>query len=117
LEITEDHSDSAVNIRIQNPDADAQKGNFEGGPNVRIEVYVPRKSNLKINTNGSIRLEGVSGDVELTGGDEPVNVRDVDGTMHVSTADGLIRVIGFKGEIAAESSDGMINLEGDFQRF
>src|SRR5204863_4953169 len=88
LDITEDHSDSAVNIRIQNPDTGAQKGNFfEGGPNVRIEVYVPRRSNLKIDTNGSVRLEGVSGDVDLTGGDESVNVRDVDGTMHVATAD------------------------------
>ena len=117
LNITEDHNDGGVNIRIQNPDADAHKGNFfEGAPNVRIEVYVPRKSNLKINADGGIRLEGVSGNVELTGNDESINVRDVDGTLHVSSSDGRIRVIGFKGEIVAESSAGMVNLEGDFLR-
>jgi len=117
LNITEDHTDSAVNIRVLNPEAGQQKGMFfDGSPDVRIEVYVPRKSNLKINASGAIRLEGVSGDVELTGSEESINVRDVDGKMHVSSTDGRIRVIGFKGEIEAESGDGMINLEGDFSR-
>jgi hypothetical protein len=115
LNITDDHSESNVHITVQNPDPDANKGNFvEGAPNVRLEIYVPQRSDLKINTNGAIRLEGVTGDVELIGGDESINVRDVDGKMHVSSADGRIRVIGFKGEITAESADGMINLEGDF---
>lgn len=107
LVMTEDHSDSAVNIRVNDP---------ERGGNVRIEVFVPKKSNLKITTNGGIRLEGVSGDVELVGGDESVNVRDVDGKLRVVTTDGRIRVLGFKGEVDAESTDGMINLEGEFQK-
>ncbi len=72
------------------------------------------KSNLKIDANGEIRLEGVSGDVELTGDDESINVRDVDGNLRVSNSDGHIRVIGFKGRIDARSDDGTIDLEGDF---
>ena len=115
LKITDEHSDGAVNIRVQDPDTGTPRAEFfDGVRNTRIEVYVPRKSNLKITADGDIRLEGVSGDVELNGGDESINVRDVDGKMHVSSSDGRIRVIGFKGDIVAESSDGMINLEGDF---
>lgn len=83
---------------------------------VHIEVYVPQRSNLKIISDGEIRLEGVSGDIDLTGYDESINVRDVDGKLQVSSSDGRIRVIGFKGEIVASSDDGMINLEGDFQK-
>jgi hypothetical protein len=117
LNITEDHTDTTVNIRVQEPTAGAPKQNFfEGVPNARIEVFVPRKTDLKIETDGAIRLEGVSGDVDLNGSDESINVRDVDGKLHVASSDGRIRVIGFRGDINAESSDGTINLEGDFQK-
>ncbi len=117
LNITDDHSDTNVNIQVHEPSGAPSKPDlFEGVPNVRIEIYVPRKANLKIESDGDIRLEGVSGSVDLMGGDGAINVRDVDGKLNVASSDGRIRVIGFKGHINAESSDGMINLEGDFQK-
>lgn len=117
MKIKEDHSESAVNIKIENPDGNVGNGNFYNElTRVRIEVFVPRKSNLKISADGEIRLEGVSGDVDLSGYDESINVRDGDGTLRVSSSDGRIRVIGFKGEITAETSDGMVYLEGDFRK-
>ena len=117
LNITADHSESSVTVRVNNTDIDAQGGHFNGDVNrTRIELFVPKKSNLKIKTDGEIRLEGVSGDVDLSGSDESITVRDVDGTLQVSSSDGRIRVIGFKGEITAQSSDGMISLEGDFRK-
>jgi len=110
VNVTENHTDSAVNINIEY--TEPRRPN---GQPVRVEVYVPRHSNLKIDTDSAIRLDGVSGDIELKGSEESINVRDADGTMRVSTSDGRIRVIGFKGDIVANSSDGMINLEGDFK--
>ncbi len=117
VKINEDHTDSTVTLKLENPSYDARNGNFfDEARRVKIEIFVPRKSNLKITANGEIRLEGVSGEIDLTGSDESLNVRDVDGKLHVSSSAGRIRVIGFKGEIIAESSDGMISLEGDFQK-
>ncbi len=87
---------------------------FDDANRVRIEVFVPRKSNLKIVTGGEIRLENISGDVDLQGADESVNVRDSDGKLSVETSDGVIRVIGFKGAVDTRTSSGAINLEGDF---
>lgn len=117
IAMSESHTESAVNIKVENASHEARGGLFNGGSRlVRIEVFVPRKSNLKISANGEIRLEGVSGDVELVGSDESINVRDVDGTLRVSNSDGRIRVIGFKGEIDAKTSGGMISLEGDFRK-
>jgi DUF4097 and DUF4098 domain-containing protein YvlB len=116
LVISEDHTESAVNIDIKNPEARDRAGVLAvNSSTARVEVYVPRRSDLKVTTDGEIRLEGVSGNVELNGGDEAVNVRDVDGALLVSTADGRIRVIGFRGDLTAKSSDGAINLEGDFR--
>ena len=115
LKISEDHTDSAVNISVDDPAASKAYLDNEL-KRVHIEIFVPRKSNLKIKANGEIRLEGVSGDVSLTGGEDSINVRDVDGILQVANSDGRIRVIGFRGEINAESSGGSISLEGDFQK-
>jgi len=109
LNINENHSDKSVTISVQGSDND------RGAPSVRIEINVPKRSNLKIDSGGTIRIEGVSGDVKLSGGDESINVRDGDGTLTVKNADGRIRVIGFRGQVDAESGDGSISLEGDFQ--
>jgi hypothetical protein len=83
---------------------------------VRIEVYVPRKSNLKILTDGEIRLDGVSGDIELTGEDESINVRDVDGHLNLTANEARVRVIGFKGDFDSKTACGDVFLEGDFKK-
>lgn len=117
LRIREDHSDSAVTIVVENSDLRAGMANFLGeSKRVRIEIFVPRKSNLKINASGELRVEGVTGDVELTGSDKPINVRDVDGKLRVTNTDGLVRVIGFNGEVDSRTQDGDVYLEGDFSR-
>ena len=83
---------------------------------VRIEVFVPRKSNLKIVSDGEIRLDGVSGELEVTGGDEPVNVRDSGGSLNITNSDGRVRVIGFDGDVTARTQDGDVYLEGKFSK-
>ncbi|MFZ1700691.1 MAG: DUF4097 family beta strand repeat-containing protein [Pyrinomonadaceae bacterium] len=117
LNIREEKSDSAVTITVEDLENRTGSGRFFSDTNrIRVELMVPRKSNLKVNADGELRVEGVSGDVELIGSDEPISVRDMEGKLRVSNSDGLIRVIGFKGEIDARTSDGTINLEGDFQK-
>jgi len=115
LKMSEDHNDTSVNIRVENPNRDARQGMFfDNARQVRVEVFVPRKSNLQITTNGEIRIDGVSGEVDLKGADEAINIRDTEGKLHITNADGRIRVIGFKGEVVAQTDDGAISLEGDF---
>ena len=108
LEIKTENSDSKVEIKVVNAVF------MNDLTRVVIEVFVPKKSNLRIVTNREIRLEGVSGEIDLSGADEAINVRDSDGTLSVKTAAGKIRVIGFKGEIISQTSDGEMDLEGDF---
>jgi DUF4097 and DUF4098 domain-containing protein YvlB len=117
IKMNETHSDSAVNIKVENSDPEAKQGNFNNDFNrVRVEVFVPKKSNLKITTNGEIRLEGVSGEIDLSGNQESVDVRDVDGKMTVSTACGQVRVIGFRGDLDVKTTEGNLYLEGDFEK-
>jgi DUF4097 and DUF4098 domain-containing protein YvlB len=116
LAITDDHTDSSVTLKVQNAVRPAIAGPGVWGDlnNLRIEMFVPRKTNLKITATGAIRLDGVSGDLQLDGKEDSINVRDGDGTLRIASTDGRIRVIGFRGDVNAESADGDINLEGDF---
>ncbi len=116
LEFTADHSDSEVKIRINGGKDSSNEDYFGGAERLRVEVFVPKKSNLWIRTDREIRLENVSGEIDLKGSDESINVRDVDGKLKIAAADGRIRVIGFKGEIESLTADGDMNLEGDFQK-
>lgn len=106
------HTDSKVVIDVEDASGDSDE-NFN---RMKIEVFVPKKSNLKINTAGEIRLENISGKVELEGADEAINVRDAEGTLAIKAGDGRMRVIGFRGELDAENGDGTMMLEGNFSR-
>lgn len=117
--VTEEHKDSVVTLKvINNTDNSAfPMPAFQLSPErVRIEVYVPRKSNLKITTDGEIRLDGVSGDIELAGEDESINVRDVDGHLNLTANEARVRVIGFKGDFDSQTACGDVFLEGDFTK-
>lgn len=89
---------------------------FPGSESCRVEVFVPRKANLKIVSEGEIRLEGVSGELDIDGQDESIDVRGSDGKLQIKNADGNVRVIGFVGELIAKTDDGEMLLDGDFSR-
>jgi DUF4097 and DUF4098 domain-containing protein YvlB len=114
--ITEDHATSVVNLKVINNEGSFPTVMFENSERVRVEVFVPRKSNLKIITDGEIRLDGVSGEVELKGENESINVRDVDGSLTLSANQAQVRVIGFKGDMNSQTACGDVFLEGDFKK-
>jgi hypothetical protein len=116
LKISETHTESSVSISIDEPKANNDLRFYGDGQRTVVEIYVPRKSNLKITANGELRVEGVNGNVELNGSESPINVRDLEGKLRVNSSDGMIRVIGFRGEIEARSLDGSIGLEGVFSK-
>ena len=117
ISFTVDHTDTVINIKVAN-DLDADKGIYYNNDvtRVQVEVYVPKKSNLRIRTEREIRLENVSGELDLSGSVEAINVRDSDGKLRVSSDCGKIRVIGFNGEVDAKTIDGTVSLEGNFTR-
>lgn len=80
-----------------------------------IEVYVPRNANLQASSgDGDIRLEDISGDLNLTTKDGAIEVENAQGRLRVNTDDGQIDIKNFKGEASVVSGDGQINLDGRF---
>ncbi len=110
-------TDSSVSLKVNNNERVSRDFFFDGANDaVRIEVFVPRRANMKIVSNGEIRLDGVSGDIELVGVDEAIDVRDVGGKLKITAADSLVRIIGFTGELDSRTGDGDVYLEGDFTK-
>ncbi len=110
---------NAGNVEIKVINTNESGNNVRSNPDsmrVHLEVFVPKKSNLKIVTSDEVRLEGVSGDIDLQGGDQPINIRDTSGKLNLKAEDAMVRVIGFSGELISNLADGDMFLEGNFQK-
>ncbi len=82
---------------------------------VSFDIYLPRNATLHVSSgDGSLNLEGVSGDLTLRTGDGSIEVADGHGQLQVNTGDGSIRIERFEGGVDARTGDGSISLDGRF---
>jgi len=103
---TEQNSSEVSVIATANNDRDGS---------VHLEVWVPRKSSLHVSSDdGSLKLDGVSGDITLRTGDGSIEVNDGGGVLQLNTGDGHIQVAKFDGQLDARTGDGSIHLDGNF---
>lgn len=110
--VKSENNDGTVKIAVSSENNSGFGGRAGG---VRLEVFVPEHSDLEVRTSGEIRLDGVTGKINLNGGDERIDVRDSGGQMILRSEDGRVRVIGFDGDIESSTVDGDIYLEGEFK--
>jgi DUF4097 and DUF4098 domain-containing protein YvlB len=90
---------------------------FNSGASVELDVYVPRSSTLFVSTgDGRLRVDGVSGEIELRTGDGSIDVAESRGRLVAQTGDGRIRLDNFDGEANARTGDGRIMLDGRFSK-
>ncbi|MCW5959570.1 MAG: DUF4097 family beta strand repeat protein [Pyrinomonadaceae bacterium] len=118
VEFSANQADSSrIDIKVGNNNEPS--GPLFFGPDVvrvQIEIYVPKKSNLTINTDSEVRIDGVTGKIDLTGEDGDINVRDSGGILDLKVHDSTVRVIGFKGQVHSASLDGNVFVEGDLEQ-
>lgn len=83
---------------------------------VAFEVFVPRQTTLHVSSgDGSVSLDGVSGEITLRSGDGEIAVSNSGGLLHVNTGDGKIQISKFDGQVDARTGDGAIALDGIFK--
>lgn len=108
IDVKENKSGNDIEIVID-------AGNTSSRSVARIDVTVPKRSDLSIITDGEIRVTGVTGTLDLKGEDGAVSVIDTEGSLKVSAADGMIRLVGVKGSASVSTEDGPISLDGRFE--
>ncbi|HEX5706425.1 MAG TPA: hypothetical protein VFX96_03975 [Pyrinomonadaceae bacterium] len=88
---------------------------YSSNASVELELFVPRNSLLHIVSNdGGLRVDGVSGELDLRTGDGPIEVSRGAGRLSARTGDGRIHVADFNGATDVVTGDGRIALEGAF---
>ena len=115
LKVTQNANESAVTLRVANPSRSAA-GLWQDENRFRIEVYVPKKADVTVTTERDVRVENVSGKIEITGESGGVSVRDSEGNLRIRSNDGLIRIIGFRGDLEMTTTDSDVYLEGEFTK-
>lgn len=82
---------------------------------VNLEVNVPRNAIIHATSaDGSLSIEGVSGEITLRTGDGPIQVVGGGGRVIANTGDGEISISNFEGQVEARTGDGPITLDGRF---
>jgi len=116
ISVNEEVGEGSVSLTVAERAKKKMPGLWGDDNVIRLEVFVPRKSDLVVSTEKEIRLQGVTGEFDLEGESEPVSVRDSAGNLKISSSDGLVRVVGFKGKLDLETEDSEVYLEGDFDK-
>jgi DUF4097 and DUF4098 domain-containing protein YvlB len=95
---------------------DGRVTSYSSDASAEFDVYVPRNATLFVSSgDGRLRVEGVSGEVELHTGDGTIDVTGSRGRLRAETGDGRIRVEDFDGDAEARTNDGRITLDGNFR--
>jgi DUF4097 and DUF4098 domain-containing protein YvlB len=82
---------------------------------LHVEVRMPKDADLQVRTgDGSIKVNNVSGTVDLHSGDGAINVSSLKGSVRIHTGDGSIEASEMDGKCDATSGDGRIRLSGRF---
>lgn len=106
IQIETKHDSSHVSIISR---ARSHDGTFN------LEVNVPRNAIIHATSaDGSLSIEGVSGEITLRTGDGPIQVVGGGGRVIANTGDGEIDISNFEGQVEARTGDGPIALDGRF---
>jgi hypothetical protein len=115
LRITDDATDHRVEIEAREP---SHLFSFRVGFDrrwTRIEVMVPKTSDLDIVTgDGPVVIRPSHGSLRVRTGDGSIAVEGAKGTLSLHTGDGSIRASDLEGTLVAGSGDGSLQISGRF---
>jgi hypothetical protein len=106
VRVTERQSGDRVELEVRLPHYNWNWGNRT----VRVELTVPRESDLEIRTSdGDITAEGVKGAARLSTGDGNIRANSLEGALDASTSDGNLTADGRFERLNLKSGDGRID--------
>ncbi|HEY3706118.1 MAG TPA: DUF4097 family beta strand repeat-containing protein [Terracidiphilus sp.] len=80
-------------------------------------VFVETPSTLDLDgrtSDGSLKVTGLNGGVQLRTSDGSVDLSDVAGAVRLTSSDGSIRLHNVSGTLESRSSDGSVHIDGQF---
>jgi DUF4097 and DUF4098 domain-containing protein YvlB len=94
---------------------DGRVTSYVSNASAEFDLYVPRNATVFVSSgDGRLRVDGVSGELDLHTGDGSIDVTGSRGRLRAQTGDGRIRVENFEGDAEARTGDGRVTLDGTF---
>lgn len=114
LEIVSEQKDGTIELEVKRPRRESFSNvAFYRSPSARLIVSLPFRADLRARTgDGSIRLEGLQGRIELRTDDGSIRVARAAGELTCGTGDGSVTVEDAEGRLAIESGDGGVSVSG-----
>jgi DUF4097 and DUF4098 domain-containing protein YvlB len=114
LEITSQQTGNLIELEVKRPRNESFSGiGLHRTASARLIVNVPRETDVRARSgDGSIRIERVTGRLDLRTGDGSIRASDVSGELTLDTGDGSITVEGAEGRLSVDTGDGSVNVAG-----
>ncbi len=117
LQVTSSQEGNRVSIEVKAPRSESfHTFGFNQSASARLIVTVPRRAHVIARTgDGSIRVDGIAGKLELRSGDGSIRAVRVNGDLRLHTGDGSITVEDAEGTLDLDTGDGGVNVTGKLQ--
>lgn len=114
LEISSEQKGNVIELDVKRPRNESFSGiGLHQTASARLIVNVPRETNVRARSgDGSIRIERVTGRIDLRTGDGSIKASDVSGELTFDTGDGSVTVDGAAGKLSVDTADGSVNVSG-----
>jgi DUF4097 and DUF4098 domain-containing protein YvlB len=114
LVVSATETGGVIEVAVKRPRAESFNGfGIHRSADARLIVSVPRRANLRVRSeDGGIRVDGVSGQLDLRTDDGSIRASDISGEMTIDTGDGSVTVMNADGRLAVETSDGSVSVSG-----
>ena len=114
LEVKTAQNGDLIELEVKRPRAESFQGiGLHRSATARLIVSVPRQANIHARSgDGSIRVERVTGKLELRTGDGSIRATNVAGELSLDTNDGSVTVEHAEGTLFVDTGDGSVNVTG-----
>jgi hypothetical protein len=114
LQVTSTQDGNRIEVEVKRPRTETLSGfGFHQSSSARFVVSVPRRTDVSARTgDGSIRVDGLDGKIDLHSGDGSIRAANVSGNLRLHTGDGSITVERGEGTLDLDTGDGGVDVSG-----
>lgn len=114
LQVVVGQKGNVIELEVKRPKRETFSGmGFRQAAYARLVVSVPRTTNVRARSgDGSIKIERVTGRIELRTGDGSIRASQVAGDLNFDTGDGSVVVEGAEGQLVVDTGDGSVSVSG-----
>lgn len=114
IEVVASQNGKVIDVDVPRPKREALASvRWERSPSARLVVSVPAQTDIRARTSdGSIRLDGVKGRIELRTGDGSIRIAQASGELTCETGDGSVTVDEAEGRLVVDTGDGGVRVGG-----